>query len=119
MEHLDLFPVLFQPTSDLLTMMGTKMIQNQKNFLTGIFGQSSHKLDQKLGIHGISIHQKTLFAAAGDRRNYTDVASLSNQSHHRHLSFRCEAPDPVGTCLNPRLITPVNPRLLAREAMAG
>ena len=51
LENLYLLLMFLQPLFDIFAMMNTKIIQNQKDLITGIFGQTGHNLDQKLKIY--------------------------------------------------------------------
>lgn len=109
--------MFLKPLLDVFAIMNTKIIEDEKNLPVRIFDQSSHKPDQKLGIHGILVHHETHLAAVGDGRYHADMTLFGHHPDHRGLSFRGKTPNTVGSRLNPRPITPVNPGL--RVAMSG
>ena len=70
------------------TMMNSKIIKNQINFVPDIFYQPLQKFDQRLGVHRIAIDHKTHFALVGDRGNQVDALFFSRQSNRRRLAAR-------------------------------
>jgi len=71
-EHLDFLPMPFQPSCDEFPVVNFQIIQNKEYLLPRQTNQTTHKFDESLLVHCISINHKTDVPLITDRCYHVD-----------------------------------------------
>ena len=109
-ENLYFLLMVFEPFFNFFTVMGTQIIQNQKNLMVRVFNQPTHKFNQELAGHVVPVHHKSDQALVGDGRDHIDTALFGRKSYHRRFPLGGKAPRPISIRLESGLVAPMNHR---------
>jgi len=107
-EHLDLLKVLFQPLVYQFAVMHSQIVDNQKHLAAHILDQPSHKSNQGLGVHGISVDHEPDLALIGDGGDQIDPLGFGRQADSRSLAARSVAAAVIAAVTQPGLVGPVD-----------
>ncbi len=88
-EDLDVFCVLVQPVPDLVAVMYSQVVQNQKYLAPSLSNQTCQKPDQHGGGHRLPVEHETHFPLIGDRRDHVRGKSTTRHVLNRRIACRC------------------------------
>ena len=107
-EHLDLVLVLCQPCLYEFSVMDFEIVNNEKNFTSGILHQSFHEVYETLLRHGLLVAHEAAGPLAADGGNHVDFLQFRVHLHHGSNPLRREAANMILPIVDAGFVSPLN-----------